>query len=162
MKRFFGLLSLTLICAMLLCGCSVTPEVFEKDGMSITLTSAFSELEQEGLTVAYHSKKAVVLAFKEEFTTLTDAGIGADSTLEEYAAAVLKAQQLQGTAIQSDNGLTYFVYERSSGRSTYAYFATVHKSASAFWLIQFGCSADSFLELQPTFMTYAQSVAFAE
>ena len=162
MKRFFALLFLALVCALLLCGCTVTPKTFEKGGMSITLTSAFSELKQEGLTVAYESKKAVVLVYKENFETLASVNLNADSTVEEYAAAVLKAQQLDGTTVQSENGLTYFTYERSAGRSTYAYFVTVHKSASAIWLIQFGCATDELEEMYPSFVTYAQSISFTE
>ena len=162
MKRLFRLLSISLVCVLLLCGCATKPEVFEKDGMRITLTSAFSELEQEGLTVAYQSRGSVVLVFKEDFSTLESVGINADSTPEEYANAVFTAQQLQGIELQSEDGLLYFIYERSAGRTEYAYLATVHKSASAFWLIQFSCSADDFEEMRSEFVTFAQSITFTK
>lgn len=162
MKRLFRLLSISLICVLLLCGCATKPEVFEKDGMSITLSSAFSVLEQEGLTVAYQSRNSVVLVSKEPFSVLESAKLDGDSTQKEYAEAVLLAQGLEGIEILEGDGLTYFVYERSAGRSDYSYFASVHKSESAFWLIQFSCSFDEFDAMRPTFVTYAQSVTFSE
>ena len=159
MKNFTKLLLIAiLVCAMLLCGCSelpfnlpenavvATPKTFTKDGMSITLTDGFSESTQEGFVAVYNRSNAkldqtgyieTVTVKKDSFDSLSDLNITADSTLIDYAQAVMEANQLGGLEVKTayDGEITYFTFNNLP--DTALHVATVFKSADAFWLIQF-------------------------
>ena len=57
-----------LLCLIGVAGCKAKDKTFEKAGMQITLTTAFSEKEYIGQTACYQSSKVIVTAIKEEFT----------------------------------------------------------------------------------------------
>ena len=156
MKNFTKLLLITiLVCAMLLCGCSklpenpvvATPKTFTKDGMSITLTDSFSESTQEGFTAVYKSTNTVfkssldsincITVKKESFDSFSNLNITADSTLIDYAQAVMEANHLGCLEVKTayDGQITYFTFEEYP--DSILHVATVFKSADAFWLIQF-------------------------
>jgi hypothetical protein len=61
MKSLIKIVLLLSLCLALLCGCSAEPETFSKDGVSITLTSQFEELEQEGCVAVYGSRSEAVM-----------------------------------------------------------------------------------------------------
>ncbi|MBQ7347579.1 MAG: hypothetical protein IJW55_06435 [Clostridia bacterium] len=152
------MLILTLVFALVLCGCAVEPETFTKDGMSITLTNRFTEKEQAGYTVAYDSSKVAVLALKESFTTLEAAGLNSQSTVADYADVVIANNQMSDTDVQTKDGLTYFTYESDASGQTYSYIAAVYKADDAFWLIQFACLKSDYAEQEADMFTYAKSV----
>ena len=155
MKNFTKLLLITiLVCAMLLCGCSnlpenavvATPKTFTKDGMSITLTDGFSESTQEGFVAVYNRSNAkldqtgyieTVTVKKDSFDSLSDLNITADSTLIDYAQAVMEANHLGHLEVRTayDGEIAYFTFNKHP--SLVHHVATVFKSADAFWLIQF-------------------------
>lgn len=158
MKSMIKALLLGVLCLGLFCGCSATPRVFSKDGVSITLTSRFDELEQEGAVAVYSSRNEAVLIQKWEFHTLSNWEITKDSTPTDYANAVIQANNFTESTVEERDGIVCFTYTAKSGLKTYTYFATAHKSEDAFWLIRFSTSDDKFEEKQDTFLAYAKSV----
>ena len=161
MKSLFKIFLLPILCLALLCGCSAEPKTFSKDGVSITLTSQFEELEQEGCVAVYGSRSEAVMIQKEDFSALAEIGINADSTPLDYANAVIKANELSESTAEERDGMVCFTYTAKSGLKTYSYLATVHKSEDAFWLIQFSSSDKKFEEKEPTFLSYAKSIVLS-
>lgn len=161
MKSITKALLLGVLCIGLLCGCTAKPETFSKGEISLTLTSGFDELKQEGAFAVYGSRDEAVMIQKEDFSTLADIGISKDSTLTDYANAVIHANELRDTTVEERDGVVCFIYEATTGKKTYAYLATVQKSDDAFWLIQFSAIKDKFDEKEATFLTYAKSVTLS-
>ena len=161
MKSLIKIVLLLSLCLALLCGCSAEPETFSKDGVSITLTSQFEELEQEGCVAVYGSHSEAVMIQKEEFAALAEIGIHKDSTTEDYANAVIRANDLSESTVEERDGIVCFTYTAKSGLKTYTYLATAHKSEDAFWLIQFSTSDKKFEEKESTFLSYAKSIVLS-
>ena len=160
MKKF---LSLLLFATLLLtfCACtSATPKQFSAQGMTITLTSAFTETTQEGYTACYDSKDVAVFALKESFSLMQ----GMDKwSLQDYAELVLEANKDRAPqAIKEVEGLTTFEYTflNEQLNKTYTYFCVMYKTSDAFWLVQFACLEGKYETLRPSFVEWAKTVSF--
>ncbi len=156
-------LALLMLCTVLLCSCAAKPETFSCEGMQIDLTNKFSELEQEGCTAIYTTRKEMVTVLKESFEQLSESGLNlnADSTPVQYARVVAEANALEDVKVQTRNEVICFVYENTADGTAYTYLATVHKSEDAFWLIQFAATSKDYAEREATFFEYAKSVRFS-
>lgn len=161
MKSLIKIVLLLSLCLALLCGCSAEPETFSKDGVSITLTSQFDELEQEGCVAVYGSRNEAVMLQREDFASLASIGITEASTTKEYAEAVIRVNELTDVTVEERDGIICFTYTAKSGNTTYSYLATAHKGADAFWLIQFSSTEKKFAEKEAGFLTYAKSVVIS-
>lgn len=155
-------LALTLVLALFLSGCSflfkeAEPKTFTKAGMSITLTSDFTESKQVPFTSYYMSEDALVFTLKEEFTLLEGFS---DYTLNEYCQLVIDNGQKAAT-IQTEDGLTYFVFDNSANGNDYSYFCTVYKATDAFWLVQFACLKEDYDKFADKFKEWAKTVSFS-
>lgn len=163
MKKKLGLLvasvSLALACIFTFAGCSffqAKEKTFEKAGMSITLTTDFVEKDIVSQTVYYESRKAIVTALKEEFTSFPGA---ADYTIERYTDLTISGNNLDSQAYSREGqAYMYFSYQRSVSGKTYYYLATTHKMSDAFWLIQFACMADDKDKYIEQFLKWADTV----
>ena len=165
MKRIISIiLSCALLASLLLfSGCGLfkeSPKTFTKDSMSITLTNRYKEVKLEGQTVAYDSKKVAVFALKEEFTLFEGTGYGKDSSLEDYANLVITANEVVSSVKVVDD-LTTFTYTAKNGNLEFTYFATVFKSADAFWLIQFATETKNYEAQKDNILTFAKSISFS-
>ena len=147
-----------LLCAALLVltACFGADKDFSVAGMTITLTSQFTEKDMMGQTKYYQSLRAVVTVLKEGFE---DLGGAQDWTLTKYTQAVLKANNLKSGITEGEKYYS-FTYEKSLNGQDYYYFATTHKASDAFWLIQFGCLKSEKDKYQPKFEKWADSVTF--
>ncbi len=132
---------------------NVVSETFTREGMSITLTSDFVYVPQDGFTACYGNEKYSVLAVKEEFSLFPEA-----ITLDEYAEFVL--YDSPDVEIVDYEGLKCFEYSAEGDDAEYCYFATVFETADAFWLIQFAAETENYEEAFPTFVQWAKSVTF--
>ena len=171
MKKF---LSLLLLATLLLtfCACtSAAPKAFSSNGMTITLTSGFTETTQEGYTACYDSKDVAVFTLKEAFTGQLITVDGAsgnikkdkDLTLNEYAKVVRTANISKNpSATKQEDGLTYFEYTflNEQLNKTYSYFCVMYKASDAFWLVQFACLEGKYETLRPSFVEWAKTVSF--
>lgn len=160
--RVIALACVLVMAVSMLAGCgSVKAKEFSKAGMSITLTTAFTEKEMATQTAYYESQKAIVTCLKEEFSILEDEGLSADDvTLEQYGEAVIVMNGLD-SEVQTEDGLTYIRYDKSLNGKDFSYYATVFKGTDAFWMIQFACESKNFDSMHEIFKTWAKSVKFS-
>ena len=137
---------------------TVKPQDFSAAGMTITLTNQFEETDYEGFTQCYESKSVAVMTLKEEFTLME----GLDAyTVEDYGRLVLASNGMDESWLTQENGIWYFSYVTQGGDGAdYYYFATLHKSGDAFWLIQFATPATNESKLHDQFLAWAADVTF--
>ena len=164
MKRnlISGLLLLLALSA-LLSSCNLMPlqeKEFSKAGMTIKLTTAFSEREQVSYTASYISQHVMVMALKEEFSIFGLNNEGEQLTLAEYADMVVEANKKDGLVFTSQDGITSASYTSTVNGDDYTYFLTVYKASDAFWLIQYATKSDKFEEWKDDIVNYAKSVRF--
>jgi len=135
------------------------PKEFTKAGMTISLTSDFNEKEIASQTAYYESQKYIVMVLKEEFTIFESVGISTDISVKEYAELVI-GNNMMATAIEEKDNLTFFKFEKTINGKQFSYFATVHKSSDAFWLIQFACESKNAEDSQDLFIEWGQTIKF--
>ncbi|NTW95538.1 MAG: hypothetical protein HGB31_02840 [Erysipelotrichaceae bacterium] len=130
---------------------------FTKAGMTISLTSDFYEKEIASQTAYYESQKYIVTVLKEEFTIFESIGLSTDISVKEYAELVIENNMID-SAIEEKDNLTFFKYEKTVNGKQFSYFATVHKSSDAFWLIQFACETKNAEDSQDLFIEWGQTI----
>ena len=164
MKRIVSAIFLATLLCSLFCGCSLleaSPKTFSASGMSITLTEDFTERDYVSFTATYDSQYVAVFALKETFDLIDATGVlSRNSTTEEYAKFVIQGNQLDCEPV-SENGLLSFVYQSENNGVDYTYFATIHKSSDAFWMIQFATKTSNFEKQKDNILTYAKSISFS-
>ncbi|MBQ4121079.1 MAG: hypothetical protein IJD35_03590 [Clostridia bacterium] len=159
MKRILLVLTaLVLLVSLVSCG-EAQPKTFTAEGMSVTLTDAFTKRSVDGYTVTYDSKDVAVFAIKESFSLFE----GYDVTLEEYADLVRQSNASRNpTAVVERDGVLTMEYSflNESENETYKYLCTMFKGEDAYWVIQFATKENAYDGLFDTLMTYAKSVSF--
>ena len=161
MKKYIKILSIVLL-VLVICGCSLLKEsekTYTANGISITMKKGFYEKDYVSLTTYFESEDAIFTALKESFTDLEEAGLSANSTLNEYIQAVKEGNQLD-TEIIEDDGLLYMTYEKEISNKDFFYLATVYKTDDAFWLINFACESKNKNTLKPQFLKWAKTGEF--
>lgn len=160
MKKIIALfLSLALLLSFSSCF-EATPKKFSKEGITLTLSTAFRETAYEGYTVCYDSPEVAVFVLKEPFSLAEGFE---DLTLEQYAELVHQNNASKSPAeIAVLDGITTMEYSffNESKNTTFKYFATMFKGPDAFWLVQFACAEDNYEENKDSFLTWAKSVSF--
>lgn len=140
-----------------------TPEmkIFSSNGMTVTLTNEFKEVDIENYTATYDSKNVAVFALKEAFA-LADGF--ENCSLEEYADLVIKNNNVGPAEIKTVEGLTYFEYEfvNPETNDTYRYFSYVYKTNDAFWLVQFATPDKNVEKFTQQITEWAKSVKFSD
>ncbi len=163
MKRFYSALACLLVVATLLCSCQFIEQEkeFSVGEMSITLSDYFYEVNGgDNYTAIYESNQIVVFALAQMISGFDEEALPADATLEDYGALVLKTNNREDLELQTKDGVTYFVYERTSDSSqiTYTHLTAIYKGPSAYWMIQFVCESADYPELEEKMFQYAASV----
>lgn len=166
-KKIIAMLVISiLVCFLTSCG--VTEEesattTYSKNGMSITMDNGFIENEVVSLTYYLQNQNNILTALKESFTDLHAINITADSTLENYAQAILDTNYIDAIITLSEsNKYTWFSYNKSLSGKDYYYLATCHKANDSFWLIQFACETKNTEIYNEKFHTWADSVVFVD
>ena len=81
--------------------------------------------------------------------------------MEQYAKEFIEANSLADCVIKtSEDGYVYVEYSGSYEDTEYLYYATIHKAANAFWLIQFGGEASAYEKSREKIVKYASSITF--
>ena len=140
-------------------GSKVEPKTFSDNGMSITLTNEFKQVQMENYTNCYDSSNVAVFVLKEDFT-LAD---GFDKyTREQYVDLVLQNASISSSELKSADGLVWFEYEFTNPdtNDTYKYFSYVYKSNDAFWLVQFATFTENIDEYNSKITEWAKTVSF--
>lgn len=168
MKKLSLLLALLLLalslasCNNLLVGTALAaPKDFTVEELTFTLNTSFTEQSSIDVnqTAVFLSTKTCVLVLRESFDSLESANLNTDMSLTEYAAIIMKNGSVKGDPI-TENGLTYFTYAATSDGTDFTYLATVFRSDSAYWLVQFYCPSSNFKDIKPDMLAYAASVTF--
>ena len=135
------------------------PKTFYWDGIQITLTEAFSEVEEEGFHACYGSLDTAVFVVRDGFDTLE--GLE-DLSVEEYGQLVLDNNGFDDTFELMDiDGLTVFEYVTTNeDNEDWYYLSSVYKGMDAFWLVQFACLEENADGKIDYFIEWADSVAF--
>ncbi len=154
-RRLFKLFSILLV-LVLIVGCS-SSKVFDEGDFKITLTSDFEKSELEDVTYYYVSDDALVTALKETVEELSVLGITKDSTIEDYAKLVIKAND-KDDEYQLKGDYAYFEYEATVEGSDFYYIAVTYKAKDAFWLVNFMCTKKDKSLFKNKFFDWADSV----
>lgn len=159
-KKIKSLLLISLTVALLLSfvGCSLLgpkDKAFSKEGMTITLTDAFTEQEIITQTAYYVSNEAIVTALKEDGTSL------GNRTVADYAKLVCTVNKLTSSEVVAKDGYAEFTYEKDVSGKSYYYYARCFKNGTDFWLIQFACETKNQSRYTPIFDKWASSVTFS-
>jgi hypothetical protein len=167
MKRTGFFAAMLLLLSALLCGCfsqiMVIPDEesigsskrFEKDGITLTLTDKFEEMQSErGFDAYYVSDFCGVVVLKEEFTL--EEGLS-ERTQEEYIHNVIANNGHTDIAPQSKDGL-WFYENKTENRFVRSY---CYKGSDAFCIVQFICNSSDVKALGDMFHLWAQSVEMA-
>lgn len=154
-------LSLLLVVTVTGCGMFSDPKTadakdFTLEGLTITLTDAFSDLEVEGATGGYQSRDCALFLIKEPFDSLKN---GEELTLEEYVERV-KTKNGLDVEIKTEENLTYFERTASVDGDEFVYYSVMYRAPDAFWLLQFTCETKDYEEYRPYFVNWAKSVTF--
>lgn len=120
-KRYFALLLLICLSLAVLGGCfPAKDKEFSKAGMTITLTTKFTEKELASQTAYYESFTSIVTALKEEFSLMEGFQ---DYTLEEYTNIVLQQNKLNTTVTRPQGKEYYsFSFEKRLTEKTFIIF----------------------------------------
>lgn len=134
-------------------------KVFTKQEMSVELTSLFHEKEIVSQTAYYESSYMVVACVREGFDLIPNMS---NWSLDYYTNLCITNNKLEGIEFfTSENGkYNYFTYEKNVNGKDFTYFATCHKSESAFWLIQFFTFSSKYEKYKNEIITYANSITF--
>ncbi len=140
------------------------PQLFQKNGMNITLTNDFYEFTDEytgeGFTACYASGDVAIFAIEERF----DAYEGLDEyTLDEYGMDIIIGNGFGDSVQLKKNGaLCWFEYESTDAETNenYHYSAYLYKERDAFWMVQFGALAEEYEKYRSEIEAWANSIMF--
>ena len=99
------------------------------------------------------------IAFHKLTEAVKAVGIDQNSTVEDYAKAVLANNQVD-YEIQTKDDLTYFTYENEANGKTFFYLSSLYKADDAFWLINFACDKNNRDKYETLFLKWASTVKF--
>lgn len=154
MKYFKTLLVVAFSFMLVACAQDVT---YESNGFEITMGEGFYEKDLVSATAYFESQEAIVTALKETYESLESVGITEESTIEDYANAVLTQNQASYD-LKTDENLTYLTYESEVSGKDFFYLSTFYKSDEGFWLVSFACEEEDKEEYEPLFIKWAKTV----
>lgn len=135
-------------------------KTFSVNGMSITLTSGFRDVEAQGYTSAYESRNIAVFTLEEKIAEIPELK---DCTLEEYAEMLIEINK-RDAQVKTTDGLTGFDYtwQNPDTKEVFHYYIFVYQAKDAFWLIQFGVAEASAQSYEEQIYSWAKTVTFAD
>jgi hypothetical protein len=107
---------------------------------------AYLENDEAGITVA-----------EETFTDLEAIGLNSESTLEDYAAAVMASNDTEYELNNAEDYI-YFYYDSTVDGTDYHYMAALFKGNDEFYLINFFCFAEDSEKYDSIFKNWADTI----
>lgn len=134
---------------------TVSPKTFTTGDHSVTLTSEFIKVNNEGFYASYGSASAYVFVIREPRTDFPEDL--QDIDLAQYTQLVADTN---GTDLQvhQKNGLYCFDYLATPETDEYYYFAVCHQSGDTFWTTCFATPSENMETYLPTFLEWAQTI----
>ena len=134
-----------------------SPETFERDGYSITLTNEFEQgaSTDYGAVHVYESRDALVMISSEKFADYP----GLSSyTLTAYGEAWMdNVDPSTRSELYNADGLCYFDYTAQIDGDDYKYRNFAFKGKDAFWILTICTFADDFARAEEDIMEWATS-----
>lgn len=154
-----GIAAYLIVGALMRAGNAPKPKTFTKDGMTVTLTDEFAEMQRDGYSAVYSSKDVAVFALKEEFSL----GEGfEDLALNEYVDLVISGNSFNNVEKKDYDGTPGFEYSFTNPdtKDAYRYFSYAYKTGDAFWLIQYATLEKNAEKFAPQIAEWAKTVKF--
>ncbi|MDL2289459.1 hypothetical protein LJB83_01705 [Clostridia bacterium OttesenSCG-928-F22] len=167
MRRFLkrGGALLLLFILLLGTGCSSnqddkTEKTFTSNGFSLSLPSNYSVVNQQGATSSFEGPRVAVTALKEPFALLLEKGITAESSLSDYATAVLQANNMNDVTFESseEGNYVFCSYPATSDGDEFFVLGVMVKGTDAFWTCNFICRTENRSAYETKFHEWAKSI----
>lgn len=137
---------------------------FTKNGMSITLGTEFTEENNPLYTACYTSEDVLVVAIRESFSVLSDAGYDPQAmSLNDYANFVILNNSIHSAQSKTEQNLTVFEWSANNSlqNTPLRYMGVVYKTDNSFWIVQFGTQESDYYAYRSQFLKWAASVKFS-
>jgi len=134
-------------------------KTYSSHGASIVLPNNFYEKNLASATAYFESTKAILMFLKEDLSSLATINIGKNSTLGDYANAVLANNEMTAE-VKDHANFKYFTYEKSNNGKDFFYVSTLFKANDAFWLVTFACEKKDQNFYQTEFLKWAETIKF--
>lgn len=139
---------------------TVKPKDYSADGMSITLTNQFKEVDSDVFVACYETPAVSVMTMKEEFEL--EEGFG-NLTLEEYGEGlIMYNEQSARSELMEDGDLLYFIYDDIFDHKYYTWVTYVYKSDDAFWYVDFVTLKEDAEAYREAISEWARTVRFTD
>lgn len=163
MKKKVFVSLLAIVVCMTLGGCffAKNDKTYESHGLSITMPEGYTEKSIVSQTVYLEGTETIFTALKEDLSSLAQIGIDKNTSLKDYAKAVVENNKAD-YEIKEEDGLTYFEYEKQVSGKDYYYLTCVLKSEDAFWLVNFASETSNKNKYQPLFKKWAKTIKFTK
>lgn len=154
------LLFLTL-CVVFITGCTMDTQsetTRTKEGVTITLPTAFEEFESDNWEVYYESADYAFMSKRSIKSKYKDVV----SNANEYINYLLKLHELEATVGRVDgiNESFYYCYytDYENDKPTYGYMMMVFESEDYFYLMNFSSVADKFQDSKVMLLQFALTI----
>ncbi len=141
----------------LLTGCKANPKDFHVNGLSITLTSDFTESKMNEFTVYIKGSSVSFTANEETSDSLIRNGYNI-STLEDYCAAVINKNGQRSSDMNKRGDYYYFVNEAENGGTSYTYINCMLKGSASFWICKFVVRSDDYKKYRDDIFAWADTI----
>ena len=140
----------------LLTGCESDKE-YTIDDLTITLPSSFTKQDMTGFLAYLENDEAGITIAEETFTDLEVIGLNSESTLEDYAAAVMASNDTEYELNNAEDYI-YFYYDSTVDGTDYHYMAALFKGNDEFYLINFFCFKSDSEKYDSIFKNWADTI----
>lgn len=139
---------------------TVKDKTFTKDGLEITLTNQFKDVDPGNYVAFYESDTMMVGTYTEPFSL--GEGFG-DLTVQEYGEGLIKYnEQTAGAGLEliQDGDLYYYVWDDIYDRRYYTFVTYLYKSDDAFWYVDFIVEKEDYESQRVQISKWAHTVTF--
>lgn len=135
-----------------------SPKTFSDEGITMTLTGEFEQLDFEEYTVCYGSSDVAVFVIRDDFELMPG---GSALSLNQYAHLVMNSTGVS-SEVKTSGDLTYFGYEGSDDGSgeVFYYYTFAYKSSNAYWVVQYAMDKNQAEDYREQVFAWAESVKF--
>lgn len=155
MKKVIASL-LIVISLFLLTGCESNKE-YSIDDITITLPNSFVQDDMSGFLAYLENGEVGITVAEETFTDLESIGLNSESTLEDYAAAVMASNDSEYELNKAKNYI-YFYYDSTVDNIDYHYMGILLKGDDEFYLINFFCFKKDSEKYDSVFKKWADTI----
>ena len=162
--RFISLFVALLMIAVFASSCSGATKTtkYMWQEFSITMPNDFEQVQNDVSAFCISRKDSMMIVKKDSFDSIAAIGLTKDSDFSEYYLVIKEYNELGDSVLVPtvDDRYEYFTYFKLVDGVHTFYLAVLYKTENAFWLCQFACHADKYVDLMPKFLEWADTVQF--